>query len=118
MIHRKILVVRGKKRRKDGRRERSEKDILAFLLLERRAHPPSSLFRISSFQPRYPVKISSVIYIERLSSKDKSSLLSFYCKKRNILIFIHAIHKQRIRITNKNNAIINFPNIVLKSNIG
>nr|WP_235496917.1 hypothetical protein [Aneurinibacillus migulanus] len=42
MIHRQILVVRGKTRRKSGRREWSEKDTLAFLLLERRAHPPSS----------------------------------------------------------------------------
>ncbi|ERI10936.1 hypothetical protein HMPREF0083_00961 [Aneurinibacillus aneurinilyticus ATCC 12856] len=38
---------------------------LAFLLPERRAHPPSSFFRISSFQPRYYVKISSVTYIYR-----------------------------------------------------
>ncbi|WP_235496588.1 hypothetical protein [Aneurinibacillus migulanus] len=36
MIHRQILVVRGKKRRKGG------KDTFAFLLLERRAHPTSS----------------------------------------------------------------------------
>ncbi|WP_235496552.1 hypothetical protein [Aneurinibacillus migulanus] len=35
MIHRQILVVRGKKRRKGGERERSEKDTLPFLLLER-----------------------------------------------------------------------------------
>ncbi|ERI07647.1 hypothetical protein HMPREF0083_04316 [Aneurinibacillus aneurinilyticus ATCC 12856] len=42
-----------------------EKDSLAFLLPERRAHPPSSSFRISSFQPHSPVKISSVIYIEK-----------------------------------------------------
>ncbi|WP_235496919.1 hypothetical protein [Aneurinibacillus migulanus] len=42
MIHRQILVVRGKKRRKGGGRERSEKDTLACLLPERRAHPPSS----------------------------------------------------------------------------
>ncbi|WP_235496477.1 hypothetical protein [Aneurinibacillus migulanus] len=41
MIHRQILVVRGKKRRKGGMRERSEKDMFAFLLLERRAHPTS-----------------------------------------------------------------------------
>ncbi|ERI04531.1 hypothetical protein HMPREF0083_06043 [Aneurinibacillus aneurinilyticus ATCC 12856] len=40
-----------------------EKDTLAFLLLKRRAHLTFSLFRIFSFQPRYPVKISSVIYI-------------------------------------------------------
>ncbi|WP_235496385.1 hypothetical protein [Aneurinibacillus migulanus] len=40
MIHRQILVVRGKKRRKGS--GRSEKDTLAFLLLERRAHPTSS----------------------------------------------------------------------------
>ncbi|WP_235495926.1 hypothetical protein [Aneurinibacillus migulanus] len=39
MINRQILVVRGKKRRKGGGRERSEKDTFAFLLLERRAHP-------------------------------------------------------------------------------
>ncbi|MED4727994.1 hypothetical protein P9597_07545 [Aneurinibacillus migulanus] len=42
LIHRQILVVRGKKRRKGGGRERLEKDTLAFLLLERRAHPTSS----------------------------------------------------------------------------
>ncbi|WP_235496421.1 hypothetical protein [Aneurinibacillus migulanus] len=42
MIHRQIFVVRGKKKRKGGRRERSEKDTLAFFLLERRAHPTSS----------------------------------------------------------------------------
>ncbi|WP_235496698.1 hypothetical protein [Aneurinibacillus migulanus] len=46
-----------------SRWERSEKDTLAFLLPDRRAHPPSSFFRISSFQPRYHVKISNVIYI-------------------------------------------------------
>jgi hypothetical protein len=39
---------------------RSEKDTLAFLLPERRA---PSFFRISSFQPRYHVKLSSVTYI-------------------------------------------------------
>ncbi|WP_235496696.1 hypothetical protein [Aneurinibacillus migulanus] len=61
MIHRQILVVTGKKRRKGG--GRSEKDTLAFLLPERRAHPTSSFFRIASFQPHSPVKISSVIYI-------------------------------------------------------
>ncbi|WP_268753639.1 hypothetical protein [Aneurinibacillus migulanus] len=42
MIHRQILVVRGKKRRKGGGRERSEKDTFAFLLPDRRAHPTSS----------------------------------------------------------------------------
>ncbi|WP_235496006.1 hypothetical protein [Aneurinibacillus migulanus] len=42
MIHRQILVVRGKKRRKGGGRERSEKDTFAFLLLGRRTHPTSS----------------------------------------------------------------------------
>nr|WP_235496690.1 hypothetical protein [Aneurinibacillus migulanus] len=42
MIHRQILVVRGKKRRNDGGQERSEKDMLAFLLPERRTYPPSS----------------------------------------------------------------------------
>ncbi|ERI05478.1 hypothetical protein HMPREF0083_05665 [Aneurinibacillus aneurinilyticus ATCC 12856] len=36
--------------------------MLAFLLPERRAHPTSSFFRISYFQPRYYVKISSVTY--------------------------------------------------------
>jgi hypothetical protein len=61
LIHRHMFVVRGKKRRKGG--GRSEKDMLVFLLPDRRAHPTSSLLRISSFQPRYPVKISSVIYI-------------------------------------------------------
>ncbi|WP_235495983.1 hypothetical protein [Aneurinibacillus migulanus] len=47
MINRQIFVVGGKKRRKGGRRERSEKDTLAFLLSEGRAHPTSSFFRIS-----------------------------------------------------------------------
>ncbi|WP_235496266.1 hypothetical protein [Aneurinibacillus migulanus] len=56
-------MVGGKKRRKGGGRERSENDTLAFLLPDRRAHPTSSFFRISSFQPHSPVKISSVIYI-------------------------------------------------------
>ncbi|WP_235496170.1 hypothetical protein [Aneurinibacillus migulanus] len=42
MINRQILVVRGKKRRKGGGREWSEKDTFAFLLPERRAHPTSS----------------------------------------------------------------------------
>ncbi|WP_235496483.1 hypothetical protein [Aneurinibacillus migulanus] len=42
MINRQIFVVRGKKRRKGGGRERSEKDTFAFLLLEHRAHPTSS----------------------------------------------------------------------------
>ncbi|WP_235497062.1 hypothetical protein [Aneurinibacillus migulanus] len=63
MINRQILVVRGKKRRKGGGWEWSEKDTLPFLMPERRAYPTSSFFRIASFQPRYPVKISSVIYI-------------------------------------------------------
>ncbi|WP_235497064.1 hypothetical protein [Aneurinibacillus migulanus] len=40
MINRQILVVRGKKKRKDG--GRSEKDTFAFLPLECRAHPTSS----------------------------------------------------------------------------
>ncbi|MED4728829.1 hypothetical protein P9597_11820 [Aneurinibacillus migulanus] len=35
-------MVRGKKRRQGGGRERSEKDTFAFLLLERKAHPTSS----------------------------------------------------------------------------
>ncbi|WP_235496433.1 hypothetical protein [Aneurinibacillus migulanus] len=35
-------MVRGKKRRKGGGRERSEKDMLAFLLPGRRASPSSS----------------------------------------------------------------------------
>ncbi|WP_235497079.1 hypothetical protein, partial [Aneurinibacillus migulanus] len=35
-------MVGGKKRRKGGGRERSEKDTLAFLLPDRRAHPTSS----------------------------------------------------------------------------
>ncbi|KIV52380.1 hypothetical protein TS65_23465 [Aneurinibacillus migulanus] len=47
LINRQIFVVGGKKRRKGGRRERSEKDTLAFLLSEGRAHPTSSFFRIS-----------------------------------------------------------------------
>ncbi|WP_268753649.1 hypothetical protein [Aneurinibacillus migulanus] len=38
MINRQILVVRGKKRRKGGGRERSEKGTFAFLLLERRSN--------------------------------------------------------------------------------
>ncbi|ERI08804.1 hypothetical protein HMPREF0083_03086 [Aneurinibacillus aneurinilyticus ATCC 12856] len=38
-------------------------DTLAFLLLERRAHPTSSFFRISYFQPRDHVKLSSVTYV-------------------------------------------------------
>ncbi|WP_235495935.1 hypothetical protein [Aneurinibacillus migulanus] len=63
MINRQTLVVRGRTRMKGGGRERSEKDSLAFLLPERKAHPTSSFFQISSFQPRYPVKISSIIYI-------------------------------------------------------
>ncbi|WP_235496461.1 hypothetical protein [Aneurinibacillus migulanus] len=36
MINRQMFMVGGKKRRKDGGRERSEKDTFAFLLLERR----------------------------------------------------------------------------------
>ncbi|WP_235496377.1 hypothetical protein [Aneurinibacillus migulanus] len=35
-------MVGGKKRRQGGGRERSEKDTLAFLLPDRRAHPTSS----------------------------------------------------------------------------
>ncbi|MCP1358047.1 FadR/GntR family transcriptional regulator [Aneurinibacillus migulanus] len=46
LIYRQILVVRGKKRRKGGGRERSEKDTSAFFLPGRRAYPPSS-FSIS-----------------------------------------------------------------------
>ncbi|WP_235496192.1 hypothetical protein [Aneurinibacillus migulanus] len=64
MIHRPIFMVGGKKRRKGGGWERSEKDTLAFLLPDRRAHPTSSFFRISYFPPHSPVKLSSVIYID------------------------------------------------------
>ncbi|MED0671140.1 hypothetical protein P4S95_13115 [Aneurinibacillus aneurinilyticus] len=39
----------------------------AFLLPERRARPTSSFFRISSFQPRYHVKILSVTYIAMIT---------------------------------------------------
>ncbi|WP_235496157.1 hypothetical protein [Aneurinibacillus migulanus] len=46
MIHRQILVVRDKKRRKGGGRERAEKDMSAFFLPGCRAYPPSS-FSIS-----------------------------------------------------------------------
>ncbi|WP_235496399.1 hypothetical protein [Aneurinibacillus migulanus] len=42
MIHRQILVVRGKTRRKGGGWERLEKDTFACLLLECRVHPTSS----------------------------------------------------------------------------
>ncbi|WP_235496571.1 hypothetical protein [Aneurinibacillus migulanus] len=42
MIHRQILVVRDKKRRKGGGRERLEKDTFAFFLPGRRAYSPSS----------------------------------------------------------------------------
>ncbi|WP_235496465.1 hypothetical protein [Aneurinibacillus migulanus] len=59
-------MVRGKKRRKGGGRERSEKNTLPFLLPDHRAHPTSSFFRISSFQPHSPVKISSVIFIKTI----------------------------------------------------
>ncbi|ERI09559.1 hypothetical protein HMPREF0083_02400 [Aneurinibacillus aneurinilyticus ATCC 12856] len=52
-----------------------EKGTLVFLLLERRAHPSPSFFRIFSFQPHSPVKISSVIYIEEY-------LVSFTAVKR------------------------------------
>jgi hypothetical protein len=63
LINRQTFVVGGKKRRKGGGWARSEKDTLAFLLPKRRARPTSSFFRISSFQPRDHVKISSVTYI-------------------------------------------------------
>ncbi|WP_235496413.1 hypothetical protein [Aneurinibacillus migulanus] len=46
MIHRQIFMVGGKKRRKGGGWERSEKDMSAFFLPRRRAYPPSS-FSIS-----------------------------------------------------------------------
>ncbi|WP_235495879.1 hypothetical protein [Aneurinibacillus migulanus] len=59
MIHRQMFMVGGKKRRRDGGWARSEKDTFAFLLPERRAHPTSSFFRISSFQPHSPVEISN-----------------------------------------------------------
>ncbi|WP_235496551.1 hypothetical protein [Aneurinibacillus migulanus] len=42
MMHRQMFMVEGKKRRKGGGRERSEKDTLPFLLPDRRAHPISS----------------------------------------------------------------------------
>ncbi|WP_235496062.1 hypothetical protein [Aneurinibacillus migulanus] len=42
MIHRQMFMVGGKKRRKGGGRERSEKDTLPFLLPDRRAHLTSS----------------------------------------------------------------------------
>ncbi|WP_235496072.1 hypothetical protein [Aneurinibacillus migulanus] len=63
MIHRQMFMVGGKKRRRGGGRERSEKDTLTFLLPDRRAPLTSSFFRVSSFQPHSPVRISSVIYI-------------------------------------------------------
>ncbi|ERI11095.1 hypothetical protein HMPREF0083_00798 [Aneurinibacillus aneurinilyticus ATCC 12856] len=53
----------GRKRRTGAVRKRQ----LAFLLPERRAHPTSSFFRISYFQPRYHVKLSSVTYIHLLA---------------------------------------------------
>ncbi|ERI04472.1 hypothetical protein HMPREF0083_06050 [Aneurinibacillus aneurinilyticus ATCC 12856] len=40
-----------------------EKDTLALLLPERRAHPTSSFFRISSFQPPELLLIHQVISI-------------------------------------------------------
>ncbi|WP_235496456.1 hypothetical protein [Aneurinibacillus migulanus] len=55
MIHRQMFMVEGKKRRKGGRRERSEEDTLAFLLPDR---IPNRLLPTTP-----PVKISSVIYI-------------------------------------------------------
>ncbi|WP_235496601.1 hypothetical protein [Aneurinibacillus migulanus] len=45
-------MVGGKKRRKGGGRERSEKDTSALFFLHS-----------SSFQPRYPIKILSITYI-------------------------------------------------------
>ncbi|GED13517.1 hypothetical protein AMI01nite_15080 [Aneurinibacillus migulanus] len=66
-----MFMVRDKKRRKGDGWERSEKDMLAFLLPDRRAHPISSFFRIASFQPHSPVKISSVIYISNANTKAK-----------------------------------------------
>ncbi|WP_235496922.1 hypothetical protein [Aneurinibacillus migulanus] len=68
MINRQMFMMGGKKRRKGGRWERSEKDTLPFLLPDRRAHPPSSFFRISYLQPHSTVKISSVIYIKSILS--------------------------------------------------
>ncbi|MGG4533472.1 hypothetical protein, partial [Aneurinibacillus migulanus] len=55
LIHRQMFMVEGKKRRKGGRRERSEEDTLAFLLPDR---IPNRLLPTTP-----PVKISSVIYI-------------------------------------------------------
>ncbi|ERI11588.1 hypothetical protein HMPREF0083_00324 [Aneurinibacillus aneurinilyticus ATCC 12856] len=50
-INRHMFVVEDKKRGKGDGQERSEKDTLAFLLLERRAHPTSSFCRLSYLQP-------------------------------------------------------------------
>ncbi|WP_235496444.1 hypothetical protein [Aneurinibacillus migulanus] len=74
MIHRQILVVKDKKRRKGGGRERSEKDTTAFFLPGRRAYPPSLFLHPSSFQPRYLVKILSVTYIVAFSIEIPSAL--------------------------------------------
>ncbi|WP_218033569.1 hypothetical protein, partial [Aneurinibacillus migulanus] len=54
--------------------KRSKKDTFAFFLPERRAHP-TSFFWIASFQPRYCVKISSVIYI--VIESEKVSIYNF-----------------------------------------
>ncbi|ERI05046.1 hypothetical protein HMPREF0083_05812 [Aneurinibacillus aneurinilyticus ATCC 12856] len=70
-----MFVVGSKKRRERGGRERSEKDTLAFLLPGRRAYSTSSFFRISYFQPRYHVKISSDFYIDTYERKRGGMIL-------------------------------------------
>ncbi|ERI06972.1 hypothetical protein HMPREF0083_04948 [Aneurinibacillus aneurinilyticus ATCC 12856] len=58
-----IFVAGDKKRRKGGGRERSEKDMLSFLLPERRAHRSPSFFRIFPFQPPKLLLLHQVISI-------------------------------------------------------
>ncbi|WP_235496811.1 hypothetical protein [Aneurinibacillus migulanus] len=80
MINRQILVVRDKKRRKGGGRERLEKDTSAFFCWsEGRIHP--LLSHLSYFQPRYHVKILSVTYINNGNGTDPCLRIgSFYLK--------------------------------------
>ncbi|WP_235497066.1 hypothetical protein [Aneurinibacillus migulanus] len=64
MINRQILVVRGKKRMKKLEVEKKR-----VCLFSAGAQGVSTLFfpHLSYFQPRYHVKISSVIYINHFS---------------------------------------------------
>ncbi|WP_235496600.1 hypothetical protein [Aneurinibacillus migulanus] len=65
MIHRQIFMMRGKRRRKGGGRERSEKDIVAFFCRIAGCIQPLLFSESPPSNHTPPVKLSSVIYIDK-----------------------------------------------------